>query len=177
MTFDDPMLFDQAAQKLLPHASHKLTITPYGGDAAPDNISLECADCNELLLDFLPEPSESEQPDPEKVKYEGHYDSARDVCYVEVFKPGRSPYPMQERQDLINHSPTGISWGYGGSGPAQCSFAVLMDYLGDAQRAQALHQAFKFSVIAKFPPNSEWTLTGREIEHTIAAFARSSKQP
>jgi len=74
---------------------------------------------------------------------------------------------MQERQDLINHSPTGISWGYGGSSPAQAAFAVLMDYLGDEERARALYRDFKFRVVAKFPPNSEWTLTGRQIENAI----------
>jgi hypothetical protein len=71
---------------------------------------------------------------------------------------------MQERQDIVNHSPTGIAWGYGGSDPAQASFAILMDYLGDEASARVLYQDFKFRLIAAFPTNSEWTLTGREIE-------------
>lgn len=37
---------------------------------------------------------------------EGHYDAGRDVCNVEVFKPEKSPDPLQERQDIVNHSPT-----------------------------------------------------------------------
>jgi len=160
-------LFDQATKELLPHLTHKITITPYfGGDAAWDGLSVDCEDCNEVLIDFLPGANE-QRPDPESVRYEGHYDAPRDVCYVEVFKPGKSPYPMQERQDLINHSPTGISWGYGGSGPAQAAFAVLIDYLGNEERARGLYQGFKFKVIATFPPNSEWTLTGRQIEQAI----------
>jgi hypothetical protein len=125
MIFHNPMLFDQARQELLPHLTHKITVTAYGGDAAPDTITVECEDCHEVLIDFSPD---SERLDPEQVRYEGHYDSARNVCYVEVFKPGKSPYPMQERQDIVNHSPTGIAWGYGGSGPAQCALAVLIDY-------------------------------------------------
>jgi hypothetical protein len=111
MLFDNPMLFDQAAQELLPHLAHKITITPYGGDAAPDSIVMECEDCHEPLVDFVPESSATERPDPEHVRYEGHYDNARDACYVEVFKPGKSPYPMQERQDIVNHTPTGIAVG------------------------------------------------------------------
>jgi hypothetical protein len=63
--FDDPMLFDQAGEELLPHLTHKITITPYGGDAAPDSIAVECEDCHELLIDFLPESNASERPDPE----------------------------------------------------------------------------------------------------------------
>jgi hypothetical protein len=173
MLFDNPVLFDRAAQQLLPHLKHKITITPHGGDAAPDSLAVECEDCHECLIDFLPEPEDSKESDPAKVRYESHYDAARDVCYVEVFKPGKSPYPMQERQDLINHSPTGISWGYGGSGPAQTAFAILIDYLNDEERARALYQDFKFKVIAAFPANSEWTLTGAQIESALAAIGRT----
>lgn len=64
MFFDDPMLFDQAAQELLPHLAHKITITPYGGDAAPDSIAIECEDCHEPLIDFLPESSSARTARP-----------------------------------------------------------------------------------------------------------------
>ncbi len=70
MFFDNPMLFDQAIQELLPHLAHRITITHYGGDAAPDSVAIECQDCHELLIDFVPEPSASERPDPEQVRYE-----------------------------------------------------------------------------------------------------------
>jgi len=170
MIIENPMLFEQAGPDLLPHLGHKLTITPCGGDAAPESIAVECEDCHECLIDFLPE-SSSEPPDPDQVKYEGHYDAVRDVCYVEVFKPGKAPYPMQERQEIVNHSPTGIAWGYGGSGPAQCAFAILMDYLGDESRVRALYQDFKFKVVAAFPGNSDWTLTGCQIETALSRIA------
>ena len=176
MIFTDPKLFERAAQDLLQHASHKLFVVPIGGDAAPESMAIKCENCHEALIEFLPE-SESERPDPERVQYEGHYEPALDLCYVEVSKPGKSPYPMQERQDLINHSPTGIAWGYGGSGPAQCSFAILMDYLGDEQRARALYQDFKFTTIAKLRPNQPWTLTGEQIEQAIRRIGAQRKFP
>jgi hypothetical protein len=66
MFFDNPMLFDQAAQELLLHLGHKIAITPYGGDAAPDSIAIECEDCHEPLIDFVPKSSASERPDPEQ---------------------------------------------------------------------------------------------------------------
>ena len=166
MIFSDPRLFEQAAEELLSHASHKISILPIGGDAAPESVTIECEDCHETLIEFLPEP-DAERPDPECTNYEGHYEEALDLCHVEVSKSGKSPYPMQERQDLINHSPTGIAWGYGGSGPAQCAFAILMDYLGDEQRARALYQDFKFLTIAKLPGNQAWTLNGRQIDQAI----------
>jgi hypothetical protein len=43
-----------------------------------------------------------------------------------------------------------------------------MDYLGDEARVRRLYQDFKFRVIAAFPGNSGWALTGREIEHALA---------
>jgi len=166
MIFNDPKLFERAAEELIQHVSHKIGIMLIRGDTAPESLTIECEDCHEVLIEFLPNP-DTERPDPERVKYDGHYEQALDLCHVEVSKPGKSPYPMQERQDLINHSPTGIAWGYGGSGPAQCAFAVLMDYLGDEQRARALYQEFKFTTIAMLPNNQPWTLTGRQIEQAI----------
>jgi hypothetical protein len=175
MLFDKALLLEQATQDLLPHLTHKISIDSQGGGAAPDGISLVCEECHEVLVDFVGDSAASERPNPDQVRYEGHYDEARDVCYVEVFKPGKSPYPMQERQDIVNHSPTGIAWGYGGSGPAQCAFAILMDYLGDEERARALYQDFKFRVVAAFRPNAEWTLTGRQIENVIAKMAHKTR--
>jgi hypothetical protein len=61
MIFDNPVLFDQAGQELMPHLAHKITITPYGGDAAPDEIAVECEDCHAVLIDFLPESSAPER--------------------------------------------------------------------------------------------------------------------
>jgi hypothetical protein len=72
---------------------------------------------------------------------------------------------------MVNHSPTGIAWGYGGSGPAQCALAILIDYQSDEERARALYQDFKFKVVARFPANAEWTLTGRQIEKAISTMA------
>ena len=167
MIVTDSLLFEQAAQKLLLHLGHKISLVSEGGDTVRETVGVVCDDCRAILLDLAP----SERPDPDRVKYEGHYDAGRDVCYVEVFKPGKSPYPLQERQDLVNHSPTGIAWGYGGSGPAQCAFAVLMDYFGDEERTRALYQQFKFSVIARFAANSDWTLSGRQVETAIARIA------
>ena len=174
MISTDPKLFERAAQELLCHPSHRLRVMSTGDGPAPESLIIECGDCHEALIEFLPEANPG-GPEHERVKYEGRYEQALDLCYVEVFKPGKSPYPMQERQDLINHSPTGIAWGYGGSGPAQCAFAVLVDYLGDEERARALHQDFKSATIARLPSNQPWTLTGRQIEKEIAMIEARRK--
>jgi hypothetical protein len=167
MLMDNPALFEEAATDLVPHLAHKIAISADGGDAAPDRVAIHCEDCNKCLIELLDEPCVAEHPDPQRVVYEGHYDDGRDVCYVEVSRPNKSPYPLQERQDIINHSPTGIAWGYGGSGPAQCAFAILMDYFQSEAAARALYQRFKFKVIAALPQNSRWTLNGSQIESAL----------
>jgi hypothetical protein len=79
--------------------------------------------------------------------------------------------PLNPRLDLFNHSPTGYEWGYGGSGPAQLALALLADHLRDDERALALYQRFKRAVVSHFP-FAGWTLTGRQIEHALAALPK-----
>lgn len=69
---------------------------------------------------------------------------------------------------LRNHSPAGFNWGYGGSGPAQLALAILFDYYEDKEKALRLHQAFKFRVVAAWPQENGWTITGAEIERVCA---------
>ena len=48
------------------------------------------------------------------------------------------------------HSPSGIEWGYGGSGPADLARSILLA-LTDVPTADALYQQFKHEVIATVP--------------------------
>lgn len=78
--------------------------------------------------------------------------------------------PRRRLDHIILHSPTGLEWGYGGSGPADCALSILADFLGEAPllpaivkrqfshrhmpviagtKAWRLHQAFKYDVIAR----------------------------
>lgn len=57
------------------------------------------------------------------------------------------PKPSQR---VCNHSPDGFAWGYGGSGPAQLSLAMLMRYTSEDE-AVTLYQRFKWSNIANLP--------------------------
>jgi|SRR5581483_3430011 len=79
-------------------------------------------------------------------------------CFVTV--DGRA---LDPRFDLRFHSPDGLSWGYGGSGPAQLALALLADWLGDDSAALSLYQEFKWRTVAGFP-RVEGTLTGKEID-------------
>lgn len=55
-------------------------------------------------------------------------------------------------QKLRNHSPCGFSWGYGGSGPAQLSLAILLEVSGDKEFALKYYQEFKEEVVARLKP-------------------------
>lgn len=50
---------------------------------------------------------------------------------------------------VINHSPDGFAWGYGGSGPAQLALAILLTVTNE-EDAQRLHQQFKEDYVMKF---------------------------
>lgn len=70
---------------------------------------------------------------------------------------------------VVNHSPTGFCWGYGGSGPAQLALAILLDHFnGDTERALSLYQDFKWKIIAKLPMDSDFVLTDEQIESAIS---------
>jgi len=62
---------------------------------------------------------------------------------------------LNPRLDLRRHSPTGLSWGYGGSGPAQTALAIMADALGNDELAQRWYQRFKQEVISKVPQTEQ----------------------
>lgn len=58
-------------------------------------------------------------------------------------RPGKS-------QRVMNHSPDGFNWGYGGSGPAQLALALLM-LVADRGTALDHHQTLKWNHVAQWP--------------------------
>jgi hypothetical protein len=87
----------------------------------------------------------------------------------EVFRidRGGTRTSLAWRLDLISHSPTGLSWGHGGSGAAQCALAILADFLGNNDElAVWLHQDFKQRFVTHF--RNDWRLTGRAIRKWLA---------
>lgn len=75
--------------------------------------------------------------------------------------------PLDSRLDLSNSSPSGVAWGYRGSGPAQLALAILADYfqplLSAGQIALALHQSFKSHVVATWPTDAPWTFSAEQV--------------
>jgi len=61
-------------------------------------------------------------------------------------------------QAIRNHSPDGFNWGYSGSGPAQLALALMLEFLGDKDKALRSYQQFKSDVIAGLPQGKDFTL-------------------
>ena len=80
---------------------------------------------------------------------------------------GGRPLDWQASLKVRNHSPTGVEWGYPGSGPAQLALAILLT-LTDRKTAEACYHAFKEEFIA--PVRSpEWRLPIRAVHAWLAA--------
>jgi hypothetical protein len=80
------------------------------------------------------------------------------------------------RLDLFNHSPSGFSWGYGGSGPAQLALALLANALGDDDRAIRRHHDFKFKVVAAWPEEERWWITAEQIAAVVNLIEQKKPQ-
>ena len=62
---------------------------------------------------------------------------------------------------LVNHSPTGFSWGYMGSGPSQLALAILLDFTGNEELSLKYYQRFKEDFVCKW--GEHWKINGDEI--------------
>lgn len=81
-----------------------------------------------------------------------------------VYLEGTKISPEQS-QVVVNHSPDGFSWGYGGSGPSQLALAILMLYL-PVEKAQQAYQSFKFDIVAHLPQD-DFTLSEEKVHDWI----------
>ena len=79
-------------------------------------------------------------------------------------------WQLKPRLDLRNHSPTGMAWGYSGSGASQLALALLAQELGDDQRALRLYQQFKFRAIAVMDIDGSFAINSEDIQAHVAAI-------
>lgn len=83
-------------------------------------------------------------------------------------------------QRVVKHSPTGMEWGYAGSGPADFALNILLHYT-DPAAAIYLYQSFKHSFVARLPREGgtilaedirKWLLEKTNTEAAQAALAK-----
>jgi hypothetical protein len=72
---------------------------------------------------------------------------------------------LDEHYELKRFTKYGFEWTYEGESPQQLALAILVDYLGDNDRALRLSQPFMKSVVANF--DQDWVLKGDEIDRAI----------
>ena len=82
-----------------------------------------------------------------------------------VHQEGKQAVPLRH---IVRHSPTGMEWGYSGSGPADLALSLLTDACG-GRIANEWHQAFKWDVIAGL--GESWTLKRSEIQEWARRYA------
>jgi len=70
--------------------------------------------------------------------------------------------PLDCRYDLLSASPSGFEWGYGESGPATLTIAMLAHAFGD-EFACEHYQRFKREVVSELPEDG-WTLTKADFD-------------
>jgi hypothetical protein len=100
------------------------------------------------------------------------YEGRRTMDGLEVTVEGA---PLPEHYQVKQFTPFGFEWTYEGAEPRQLALALLVDHLGDQDRALALSEPFMKSVVANL--DNDWTLTSEDIDaalHKIDADMPSS---
>ena len=100
------------------------------------------------------------------VGYFGHRKDGSAKAFRRMKAGSITGQPLDPQLQVRSHSPTGLEWGYMGSGPAQLSLAILVDHLGNVQQAQDLYQDFKNAVIVNLN-HDEWILSEEDVEDAL----------
>ncbi len=69
---------------------------------------------------------------------------------------------LPKRYDLLSASPSGFSWSFSGSGPAQLAIAILA-HAYDDEVAENHYQRFKCEIVSELPEDG-WTLTEQDLD-------------
>jgi hypothetical protein len=75
------------------------------------------------------------------------------------------PFDHARSFQYVKHSPDGFSWGYGGSGPSQLAFGILLEETNDADFALKHYHRFMGEFIARLPDN--WSMTSDDFRQFI----------
>ena len=76
---------------------------------------------------------------------------------------------LDEHYEVKCFSKYGFEWAYEGASPQQLALAILVDHLGDKERAIGLSQPFMQQVVANF--DNDWSLSGDEIDAALRKIA------
>ena len=72
---------------------------------------------------------------------------------------------LDEHYEVKRFTKFGFEWTYEGESPQQLALAILVDYLGEPERALRLSEPFMKSTVANF--DQDWVLKDDEIDRAI----------
>jgi hypothetical protein len=76
--------------------------------------------------------------------------------------------PLPEHYEVKRFTKFGFEWTYEGDSPQQLALAILVDYLGDNDRAIRLSEPFMKQIVANL--DNDWQLGGTEVDAAIRAI-------
>jgi hypothetical protein len=91
------------------------------------------------------------------------YEGKRTIDGLVVTVDGR---PLPEHYEVKRFTRFGFEWTYEGESPQQLALAILVDFLGDNDKAIRLSEAFMKEVVANL--DNDWRLTGDEIAVAVS---------
>lgn len=93
------------------------------------------------------------------------YEGKRTIDGLVVTVDGKR---LDEHYAVKQFTTWGFEWTYEGESPQQLALALLVDHLGDPQRAIRLSEPFMRSIVANL--DNDWVLTGPEIDKAVHAI-------
>jgi hypothetical protein len=90
------------------------------------------------------------------------YEGKRTIDGLVVTVDGRL---LPEHYEVKRFTRFGFEWTYEGESPQQLALAILVDYLGDGERAIRLSGPFMTKIVANL--DNDWRLTGAEIDAAL----------
>ena len=94
-----------------------------------------------------------------------HYVGDRTIDGVKVTVDGT---PLDPRTGVMEYSKNGFEWSYEGPEPRQLALALLVDHLGDNEKAKAMVEPFMQAVVANF--GNEWEMSSSDLDEALAAL-------
>jgi hypothetical protein len=77
--------------------------------------------------------------------------------------------PLDPAVDVMAFTKNGFEWSYEGPEPRQLALALLLDHLGDRDKAKASVEPFMAAVAANF--GNEWEMTSADIDDALATLS------
>jgi hypothetical protein len=93
------------------------------------------------------------------------YEGRRTIDGLVVTVDGR---PLSEHYEVKRFTRFGFEWTYEGESPQQLALAILVDYLGDTERAIRLAEPFMKKIVANL--DNDWQLAGTDIEAVVRSL-------